>query len=212
LKRLLDVGLEELATKLMHMRELAERTLSLAILGFLEGIDVSDKVQSLSDMVVNMSGDAEDTAFELISKFQPVASDLRIIKSYMKIGYDLERYGRYAWDISFIHKKAVDSEKCIDAWQPIRDMAGLVVKMVRISIQALRAHDAELARSLSDVENKVDEMYLDYLDYVTEVPCLTKCAVTNLLVVRYMEKIADHATYIGESVIYIATGEKVTLR
>jgi phosphate transport system protein len=194
------------------MGELAERTLNLSITGFLEGIDVSDKVQSLSDMVVNMSADAEDKAFELISKFQPVASDLRIIKSYMKIGYDLERYGRYAWDISFVHKRVADSEKCVDAWQPIRDMTSLVVRMVHMSILALRAHDAELARSLSETENKVDEMYLNYLDHVTKIPCLTKCAATNLLVVRYLERIADHATYIGESIIYIVKGEKVILR
>ena len=55
--------------------------------------------------LVSLTVDVEEKAFELIAKYQPVASDLRIINSYMKIAYDFERYGRYAWDISFIRKR-----------------------------------------------------------------------------------------------------------
>ncbi len=105
LSRLLDAGLEDLSAKLYRMAEIAERTVETSIRGFLEGLDCTEKVKASSDILVKMSVDIEDKVFELISKYQPVASDLRIIKSYMKIGYDLERYGRYAWDISFIHKR-----------------------------------------------------------------------------------------------------------
>ena len=54
----------------------------------------------------------EDKVFELIAKYQPVASDLRTIKSYMKIAYDMERFGRYAWDISLAHERLAKSAKC----------------------------------------------------------------------------------------------------
>ena len=59
----------------------------------------------LSEILVAMTMDVEEKAFRLIAKYQPVASDLRIINSYMKIAYDFERYGRYAWDISSISKR-----------------------------------------------------------------------------------------------------------
>lgn len=68
------------------------------------------------------------------------------------------------------------------------------------------------ARTLAKTENEVDEIYSAYLDLLSKAPPTTKCLVCNLLIVRYLERIADHATYIGESIIYIATGGKVSLR
>ena len=62
----------------------------------------SKDVHELSEILVDRTVEVEEKAFSLIAKYQPVASDLRIINSYMKVAYDFERYGRYAWDISFI--------------------------------------------------------------------------------------------------------------
>lgn len=101
LSRLLDVGLEQLTAIVLKMSEVAEKTVGTSIAGFMDGRDVSEQVRELSEMLVAMTVSVEDKAFELIVKYQPVASDLRIINSYMKIAYDFERYGRYAWDISF---------------------------------------------------------------------------------------------------------------
>ena len=212
MRRLLDVGLEELTTILFKMGEIAENSIDMSVDGFLEGIDISDKVHSLSEILVTLSVDAEDKVFELIAKYQPVASDLRIIKSYMKIAYDFERYGRYAWDISFTHKKLANAEKGDRSTTLIEEMAEKVVEMVHTSIKALKAHDVELARSLSKTEEEVDKLYFRYLDEIAKAFPATRCVISDLLVVRYLERIADHATYVGESVIYISTGEKVTLR
>ena len=212
LSRLLDAGLEDLSAKLYRMAEIAERTVETSIRGFLEGLDCTEKVKASSDILVKMSVDIEDKVFELISKYQPVASDLRIIKSYMKIGYDLERYGRYAWDISFIHKRLANSRKCIYQETMIKEMTETVMEMINISVNALKSHNAEMAKTLAKIEDEVDRIYFRYLDTLGESQAETKCVITNLLVVRYLERIADHAAYIGESIIYIATSERVTLR
>jgi phosphate transport system protein len=212
LSRLLDAGLEKLTTILLRMGEVAEETVELSIDGFLKGQNISDRVRSLSETLVSMSVDAEDKAFELIAKYQPVASDLRIIKSYIKIAHDLERYGRYAWDISFIHRRLAKSERCEDQLNLIERMSRKVTDMVHASIEALRSHDAELAKMLAKTENEVDELYFQYLDLSAEAKISTRCLITNVLAVRYLERIADHATYMGESIVYIATGEKVVLR
>jgi phosphate transport system protein len=211
MRRLLDIDLDELTMNLIRISETSEKTVGLSIMGYLEGIDVSDKVFEMSKVVVSMNTDIEDKAFELIAKYQPVASDLRIIKSYMKIGYDLERYSRYAQDISFIHKRIVESEKSTD-WEYIQQLTNIVMKMVNVSIQSLRDHDAELAKTLAKTEEQVDQLYFKYLDYISTKDYASKHCVVNLLIVRYLERIADHATYIGESVVYIATGEKLILR
>lgn len=212
MSRLLDTGLEQLTTIVLKMGEAAEKAVRTSVAGFMNGMDVSEQVRELSEMLVTMTVSVEDKAFELIVKYQPVASDLRIINSYMKIAYDFERYGRYAWDISFTHRKFAASEKCAYSWDMMERMTEKTLHMVRTSIEALRTNDGELAKSLASTENEVDEMYSNYLDKLSKAPPATKCIVCNLLVVRYLERIADHATYVGEAIYYIASGEKISLR
>jgi phosphate transport system protein len=91
-------------------------------------------------------------------------------------------------------------------------MVEKTIYMVRRSIEALRDNDAEMAKSLAKTENEVDEIYSSYLDKLARAPPTTKGMICNLLVVRYLERIADHATYVGEAIYYIATGEKIILR
>jgi phosphate transport system protein len=210
--RLLDVGLEQLTAMVYKMGEVAEKAIDISIRGFMEGKDATGDVHDLSEILVAMTVEIEDKAFELIAKYQPVASDLRIINSYMKIAYDFERYGRYAWDISYTHKKLSRLEKCVPSEDLMEQLVEKVSEMVSKSIRALKNHDAELAKTLAETEEEVDEIFFTYLDQLAETPAETRRAMCNLLVARFLERIADHTTYVGEAIVYIATGEKITLR
>ena len=84
--------------------------------------------------------------------------------------------------------------------------------VVRTSMEALRDNDSEMARTLAQTEKDVDSIYSEYLDKLSKAPLGTKCLIGTVLAVRYLERIADHATYIGESIYYIATGKKAILR
>jgi phosphate transport system protein len=213
MKRLIDAGLEQLASMLFRMGELAQRTVSLSIMNYLEGTRSHTQVKELSETLSEMADPIEDTAFEIIARFQPVASDLRILKSYMKICYDFRRYGRYAFDISQINERIGGMDGCDLSFRKIvKEMGIETLNMVGISIEALKNHDAELAKTLSETEKQVDKLYYKYLDKLIETNTATGCTISSLLVVRYLERIADHATYIGESIVYLATGEKITLR
>lgn len=212
--RLLDKGLEQLTATVCKMGKAAEKALAMSIGGFVSGEDTSEDVHELSEILVSMTVEVEEIAFELIAKYQPVASDLRIINSYMKIAYDFERYGRYAWDIAFIHRRLGDLKGC-EEWIPqfIEVMGEKVLQMVQISINSLRNQDTELSKTISKTEEEVDEMYFQYLDkLVKEAHATSQCTISSVLVVRYLERIADHATYIVEAVVYVATGQKITLR
>ena len=103
MSRIIDRGLEEQSVLIVRMGELTYETLALSIHGYLEGKSVQEQVREMSDILLSMADKVEDETFQLIARFQPVASDLRTIKSYMKIGNDFARYGRYALDISFIN-------------------------------------------------------------------------------------------------------------
>jgi phosphate transport system protein len=214
MSRIIDVGLEELSVVLCRMGEFTYETISLSIKGCLNGTDVYDRVREMSDILISMADQAEDKAFELIARFQPVASDLRTIKSYMKIAYDFSRYSRYALDISYINKQFGGLKQC-EAWIPeyIEKMSEKVLSMVRTSIESLRNHNTDLAKTVSKTEQEVDKMYFTYLDELVEkAPATSKCTISSVLIIRYLERIADHATYICESIVYIVTGEKIVLR
>jgi phosphate transport system protein len=212
MKRLIDSGMEQLASMLFRMGELAQKTVSLSIINYLEGTHDYKQVKELSVTLSSMADPVEDIAFEIIARFQPVASDLRIIKSYMKICYDFRRYGRYALDISQIYERLGGMDKCDLSFRKIsKEISEETLNMVATSIQALRNHDAELAKTLSAMEEHVDKMYCNYLDKLIATTTTTSCTISSLLVVRYLERIADHAIYIGESIVYLATGEKITL-
>jgi phosphate transport system protein len=210
--RLLDVGLEQLTVSVYRMGEVAEKAIDVSIRGFMNGKDATTTVHELSDVLAAMTVEVENKAFELIVKYQPVASDLRIINSYMKIAYDFERYGRYAWDISFTHKKLAGLDKCTRSSDLMQKLAETVCEMVSKSVHALRLNDGEMAKSLASTEKEADTLYFAYLDQLAETKAQNKCAMCNLLVSRYLERIADHTTYVGESIVYIATGEKISLR
>jgi phosphate transport system protein len=211
MNRLLDLGLEQLTSMVYRMAEVAHKALFTSIGAYIEHRNLSDEVRELSDILSTMSVEVENKAFELIAKYQPVASDLRIINSYMKIAYDFERYGRYAWDIAFTQNR-LKLEQCATPSESIEDLAGKVMEMVDISVQALKQHNAELAKSLAEIEKKVDQLYFTYLDKLAQETAETKRDICNILVARFFERIADHTTYVGECIVYIATGQKVTLR
>jgi len=213
LNRIIDKGLEEQSVMLSRMGELTYEVVALSIEGYLNGAKVQSKVLEMSDMLLAMSNQVEDKTFELIARFQPVASDLRTIKSNMKIAYDFARYGRYALDISYISERLGGLTEC-EEWisRFIADMSEKVLTMVKTSVNALKSHNPELAQTVSKTEEEVDKMYFAFLDkLVKDTQAKNECTISSVLVVRYLERIADHATYVAEAVVYIVTGKKLTL-
>jgi len=86
------------------------------------------------------------------------------------------------------------------------------LEMVRSSIESLKSHNTQIAEKISEREKEVDKMYFEFIDELIKCGTTIKCAVSSVLIVRYLERIADHAAYICESIIYIATGQKEVLR
>jgi len=211
MKRLIDSGLEQVSSMLIRMGELAQEAVSLSVISYIENSKNHIQVNEISANVSSMVDPIEDTIFEIMVRFQPVASDLRILKSYIKICYDFERFGRYAFDIAQIYEKLGGIKE--PAFKQILDeMSENTIKMVKASINALKCHDVEQARNLTGSEEKVDKLYSKYLDTLISSKITKLSTISSLLVVRYLERIADHASYIGESIIYLSTGERSKLR
>jgi phosphate transport system protein len=94
----------------------------------------------------------------------------------------------------------------------IHSMSDKVLFMVKTSVDALKRHDIDLAKTITQTERVVDEMYLSYINKLANAEFKNgKCLLSSALATRYLERIADHAVYVCESVVYIANGEKLSL-
>jgi len=194
---------------LFEMADLAKRTVSASITAAAQGGKLDVQVRVWSNELQGKYDDVEEKAVELIARYQPVASDLRVIKSSMKIAYDLARLGRYAYDIVVV-LDLVDGGRAADR-KFLEAMSERVLEMMRLSFQALRTRDVQLARQLVEMDTEVDRMYRGYLKGVLSTPSLTAAtAVSTALIARHLERIADHAWYIAQSVSYMVTGTYIT--
>jgi len=213
MSRPIDVGLRQIKTLLLKMGDLAKNTLTLSLKGFFDKEDVYLRVKSSSNMLLILSEEAQDKVTEQIALYQPMAGDLRALRAYIKIAYDLERFGKYAYDISDIAHE-------LGTWNPfsngdlfLEDMESKVQEIVKISIKLIENEDASLIKLLSELEDDIDLLYFNNLKLLIDSCTIeAKTVIAYLLLIRYLERIADHASYIGESITYANTGERVSLR
>jgi phosphate transport system protein len=190
---------------LFQMADLAERTVEASVSAAAQGGTLDAQVRVWSNVLQGRYDDVEEKAVELIARYQPVASDLRVIKSNMKIAYDLARLGRYAYDIVQV-LDLIDGGKAADR-DFLEQMSERVLNMMKLSFKTLRTHNVDAARQLIEMDNGVDSLYRDYLRRLVSDPNLKVAeAVSTALVARHLERIADHAWYIAQSVSYMVTG------
>lgn len=207
MKRLLDEGLEKLTNMILDMASVSSKVVEMAIDGYVSGRDVSKDVFQTSHQLRILEDEVVELGMELIARYQPVASDLRYIRSCMEIAYGFLRYGRYAYDISQVLSMFGDLSECEK--EIIQETGKKVCEMIRTSVIAFKNKDVELAKKLDLMDDEVDKAYIGFVKHAIERPTSgKKCDIAITLILRYLERIADHATYIGESVEYIITGER----
>ena len=203
----MDLGLERLRNMVLNMAELSQNTVSTAIDAYVQGRDLRDRIYGWSEELRMLQDEVSELAIELIARYQPVASDLRFIKSCMEVAYGFSRFGRYAHDISDVLGIFGDLSSCDRA--AIHEAGAQAKQMILVSIKAFTARDVQLASQLKKMDDVVDNIYLDFVKKSAQVPeGNLKCFVSGTLILRYLERIADHATYVGETVLYIVSGER----
>ena len=206
--RLMDMGLERLSNAISDMGNLAQDSVMKAIQAYAKGEQITEQALDRAHQLSTLANEVEELAVELLARYQPVASDLRYIKSCLEIAYGFSRFGRYAYDIAQVLEIFGDVSRCDRT--AVEELSGRVTLMIQTSVQSFRTKDTKLARSLRHEDDQVDKMYLDYMKRITRDKTISvKCALASTLVMRYLERIADHACYIGDSVIYIVTASKI---
>ena len=211
MSRPLDVGISQIKGLLMKMGKMAMDSIKLALDGFHNREDHYAQNKMWSNTIQILAEEVEDQATELIALHQPMASDLRILKAYIKIAYDLERYGRYAMDISeIIHM--------VGEWEPInndltvKELGESALHVMAMSLEMIDTMNETMIFELSKVETSTDDLYFDNMRKLSECKGDPKGIVANLLTIRYLERLADHGSYIAESISYAATGKRISIR
>lgn len=208
-----EEDLQKLRAQVLEMGGLVEKQISDAM------TSLSDRNSALAqevigrDHTVNYLDVAIDEAStKLLALHQPAARDLRFITTSVRISTDLERVGDIAQNIC---ERAIElnQEPPFKPQVDLPKMADWARAMLRDSLDAFVREDTELALQVCQRDDVIDnltaQLFQELLSHMMQDPQSVTRAVRVLFLAKYLERIADHATNIGEMVIYMVKGKSI---
>ncbi|MPM32842.1 Phosphate-specific transport system accessory protein PhoU [bioreactor metagenome] len=209
MRKQFEYRLEELNLRLIKMGALCETAIARAVRALLnQDTELAQQVVEGDKEINHYEKEIESMCLKLLLQQQPVASDLRIISAALKMITDMERIGDQAEEIADIVTKA-DLSSTINSLH-LKDMAMSAIKMVNESIDAFVKRDLTLAKAVILSDDIVDQQFITIRSELVRLiredlrdPAL---AIDILMIAKYLERIADHATNIAEWVEFSITG------
>ncbi len=205
--------LSHVKVRLLTMSGEAEAALGLAVEALLERD--SEKAQRViaGDRVIDaMEVEIEEQSINLLALQQPMARDLRMLTSALKIANDLERVGDHAVNIAQSAER-LNQARPIAPEPEIIDMARLAREMLSDALEAFIRGDAEAGREVCRRDDKVDALHRSVfrilLTHMMEDPHTIGSGMELFLVSRNLERVADLATNIGEDVVFLVEGRSI---
>ncbi len=211
-----------------YHKDLHNLKTDLVKMGILVGKAVGDSVLSLKNRdvelarkVIDMDNEIdaihykiEDDCMRLLSLQQPMARDLRLIISVLKMNIDLERIGDLALEVAVITKITAS----VPPVKPLIDiprMSEICQNMLSNTMNAFENKDVELAKAVAKRDDEIDMLFdqvrRELISYMIEDPKKITGAQHLTFVARYLERIGDHITNLCENVVFMVTGERVEL-
>jgi phosphate transport system protein len=208
-----DTELENLNLELIKMGGLIENSIETSARALInQDMSLIKIVNEYEIEIDEMEKTIENHCLKLLLQQQPVASDLRIISTALKMITDMERIGDHAEDIAEI-VKWFENKKFIKDLVHIPQMADETIRMVRKSIDAFVNKDKELAVEVCEQDDIVDQLFVTVKTELTELIQKDarngEQAIDLIMIAKYFERIGDHAQNIAEWVIFSITGEHI---
>lgn len=210
-----DQGLETLRQALINMGQHVEKAILDSVVSLKRSdLELARRVIDGDADINRMEEQIEEAAASLIVTQQPVAKDLRRILIAFKMASDLERMADLAVDIAHVTLR-IGGDRLIKPLVDIPRMAEIVQTMTADSIAAYIEENVELAYRMAKMDDDVDELYSQILrelfTYMSDHPDTVDQAILLCFVARYLERMADHATNLGESVVFLVKGKRTDL-
>ena len=200
----------ELNNELIQMGSMIERAIEMGISALVrQDVEKAKKAIAYDEEIDGQEKTVESLCMKLLLQQQPVAKDLRLISAALKMITDMERIGDQASDIAEIIITE-DKSEAQDIPMIIK-MSEAASKMVRDSVNAYVEKDLDLARKVMENDDVVDELFeevkMTLINFIAENKGLQGVeAIDLIMVAKYLERIADHATNIAEWVEFSITG------
>ncbi|UKI19541.1 MAG: phosphate signaling complex protein PhoU [Oscillospiraceae bacterium] len=202
-----DEQLKELNRELIEMGSLCEQIISGAIGALLKNSDEQRRlVDTIDGSIDRKERDIEALCMRLLLRQQPVARDLRLISSALKMISDMERIGDQAADISQITVFMQGRSLPISH---IEAMARRSAEMVTCAIDSFVRRDLEKARSVYRMDDAVDDLFIEIKQEIVRLLKNNEdgeLCLDYLMIAKYLERIGDHAVNVAEWVDYAITG------
>jgi phosphate transport system protein len=208
-----DADLQALRNQLLRMGGLVEDRVRRAVQALVERHEEDARRIIATDEEVNsLQMDVDDRCLRLLATQTPLAGDLRLITSAMKINADLERVGDLAVNVAE-NALTLIPQPPLKPLIDIPKMAAIAEGMIRDALDSFVKRDAALARDVLGRDDSVDDLkeqvFRELLTYMMADPVTIQRALALILVSRNLERIADHATNIAEDVIFITEAKDV---
>lgn len=205
-----DRDLERLNERLLEMVTLSERAIDKAVtLIDVENELVRREVYNLEEEIDSMENLIQSDCLRMIVEQQPVASDLRTITAALKMITDLERIGDQARDIAEVTKN-LNHKYDFEDIDGIEKMANATTKIVKESVDSFVNKDLEAAKTIREKDDIVDDLFVELRNKLTkhieEGHPDSANIVDLIIIIKYLERIADHAVNISEWVIFSIEG------
>ena len=211
--RHLDEELGALHQQLVQMGELVQQQLADALRALVQrDPDLARATIERDECVNRQDVEIDQLCISLLARYQPTARDLRLITTGLKITTDLERIGDLAIDICECALQLMAEPPLLELFD-ISAMGRIAQRMVREGLEAFVREDPGLAITLCGEDDEVDaldhQLFRILLTYMAERPETISRVTRLLFVAKCLERVADHATNIGEMVVYMVRGKTI---
>lgn len=199
--------MESLNQLVLKMSDAVVTNITEAINFYLEK---SDHVEINDDLIDQYERLVEEMCVNILLKERPFAKDLKEVTGVLKLVSDLERIGDHAEDIYDFATKLIGYKEKEEKNTEIENLSVFVMQMINRAIKAYIEKDYNLAKEVIADDDYVDEKYLEIIENLRNKENIDKdylsFAIYTTLVVKYLERIADHCVNIAEWVVYISSG------
>ncbi len=207
--------LHKLREEILNMGSLVGKAIGDSVLSLKNrDAEMAQKVIDMDDEIDAIDHSIEENCMRLLALQQPMARDLRLIISVLKMSIDLERMGDLALEIAVITKITAN----VPPVKPLIDiprMSEICQDMLANTMKALENKDVELAKQVAKRDDEVDALFdqirRELITIMIEDPKKITGAQHLTFVARYLERIGDHITNLCENVVFMVTGERVEL-
>ncbi|MFE1881238.1 phosphate signaling complex protein PhoU [Streptomyces diastatochromogenes] len=204
--------LASISEALVDMANLVGSAMGMATTALLDAdLQLAEIVISGSEKADDLQRDLESRAVAVLARQQPVATDLRVVVTSLRMSADLERCGALAQHVAKLARMRYP-ERAVprDLRRTILEMGQLAQRLMAQATEVLITHDVDAALQLEKDDDRMDELHRTIFQHLMDEQWHhgVETAVDVTLVGRYYERFADHAVSVAQRVVYLVTGER----